>query len=80
MELRQSALTLQEENIALRNQVISLQEQLRHLSAVDGEPCPSCRQRTWVVEKSEPDPNFGRLGQSSERTNAVRAVSLNRSF
>lgn len=62
MELRQSALALQEENIELRNQVIALQEQVKRLSAAEGDPCPSCRQRTWVVEKSEPDPQFGRLG------------------
>lgn len=62
MELRQAALALQEENIELRNQVIALQEQVKSLSAADGEPCPSCRQRSWVVAKSEPDPTFGDLG------------------
>lgn len=49
-----------------------LKEQIRNLQALDGEPCPKCRKRTWVVEKSEPDEIFGELG-SVRRT--YRCVS-----
>ncbi len=62
MELRQSALDWQEENIRLRERVTQLEARIGELEHADGEPCPKCRKRTWVVESSEPDPMFGRLG------------------
>lgn len=62
MGLRQSALEVQEENIELRTRILDLETQVRELENLEGEPCPRCRKRTWVVEKSEPDPMFGRLG------------------
>lgn len=62
MELRQSALELQEENIRLRTRLSELQEKIKTLERADGEPCPRCRERTWVVEESGSDPTFGELG------------------
>jgi uncharacterized protein with PIN domain len=62
MELREAALELQEENINLKNQVLELQEKVRKLESFEGEPCPKCRKPAWVVESSEPDRQFGRLG------------------
>ena len=62
MELREAALTIQEENIYLKNQVLELQEKVRKLESFEGEPCPKCRKPAWVVESSKPDPRFGKLG------------------
>lgn len=62
MELRQAALEVQEENIRLRNRVSELESRVKELEGDGGEPCPRCRKRTWVVEKSQPDPMFGSLG------------------
>jgi len=62
MELRQSALNIQEENIGLRNRILDLEARVKELECFDGEPCPRCRKPTWIVEKSEPDPTFGDLG------------------
>ena len=62
MELRQAALTIQEDNIQLRNRVLELEARIKELEGADGEPCPRCRKKSWIVEKSEPDPRFGRLG------------------
>jgi len=67
MELRQAALELQEENIRLRNEVAGLNSRVKELEQVDGEPCPRCRKRTWIVESSQPDPIFGRLGGSQRK-------------
>jgi len=62
MELREAALELQEENINLKNEVMDLKEKLRKLESFDGDPCPSCRKPTWIVESSKPDHQFGDLG------------------
>ena len=62
MELRQAALSIQEDNVQLRNRVLELEARVKELESGAGEPCPRCRKKTWIVEKSEPDPTFGRLG------------------
>lgn len=62
MELRQAALTIQEENVHLRNRILELEAKVKELESIDGEPCPRCRKRTWIVESSKPDPTFGDLG------------------
>jgi len=62
MELREAALSLQEENINLKNQILELLEKVRKFESFEGEPCPKCRKPAWVVESSKPDPKFGRLG------------------
>jgi hypothetical protein len=62
MELRQSALAIQEQNIDLRNQLADLQAEIKELKSLSGEPCPRCKKKTWLVEKSEPDPQFRELG------------------
>lgn len=59
MELRQSALETQEENIELRKRIVELEVRVRELESLEGEPCPRCRRRTWVLESGEPDPTFG---------------------
>ena len=62
MELRQSALAIQEENIELRNRILQLELRIKELESSEGESCPRCRKKAWIVEKSEPDPIFGELG------------------
>jgi hypothetical protein len=62
MELRQAALDGQEENIRLRNRVSELEARVRELERAEGEPCPRCGKRTWVVASSQPDPLFGQVG------------------
>lgn len=39
-----------------------LKEQVRTLEAVEAEPCPKCRKRTWELERSQPHPHLGQLG------------------
>ena len=62
MELRQTALELQEENIRLRNRVSEVEARIKQLEAVEGAPCPRCHKRTWAVVSSQPDRTFGVLG------------------
>ena len=62
MELRQAAMDAQEENIGLRRRVLDLEERVRELESLDGEQCPRCRKRTWIVEDSKKDRKFGNLG------------------
>jgi transposase-like protein len=64
MELRQGALELQEENMRLRQQLSQLTAHVRELESADGEPCPRCRKRSWVVESSAPDSLLGVAGVS----------------
>jgi len=59
MELRESALELQEENINLKSRVLELQGKVKKLELFEGEPCPKCRKPAWVVESSKPDQQFG---------------------
>lgn len=44
-----------EENVVLKNQI-------QKLKNVDGEPCPSCHKRGWVIINSKPDPEMGAVG------------------
>jgi hypothetical protein len=62
MELRQAAMDAQEENLGLRRRVMELEERVRELESLDGEPCPRCRKRTWVVIDSKKDRRFGDMG------------------
>jgi hypothetical protein len=62
MQLRQAALDSQEENIALRNEILELKAKIKELESDAGEPCPRCRKKTWIVESSRPDDHFGDLG------------------
>jgi ribosomal protein L37E len=41
---------------------VDLQNRIRELESVEGDPCPRCRKRGWHIEKSEPDENFGEMG------------------
>ena len=62
MELRQSAMDAQEENIGLRQRILELEDEVRKLDSLQGEPCPRCQKRTWIVEESKKDRKFGDLG------------------
>ena len=62
MELRQSALAIQEKNVELQNRVLELEARVKELESAEGEPCPRCRKKSWVVETSAPDRRFGALG------------------
>ena len=39
-----------------------LKEKIRALEAVEADPCPKCRKRTYELESSRPDPTFGEVG------------------
>jgi len=62
MELREAALEYKEKNFELKNQIIQLQKKVRKLESFEGEPCPKCRNPSWIVVSSEPDKEFGELG------------------
>ena len=62
MELREAVLTLQEENVELKAENIELREQIISVQSGDGEVCPLCTKKTWVVESSELDHQFGERG------------------
>ena len=46
---------LMEENLELQNKI-------KELENVEGDPCPRCRKRGWQIEKSEPDEVYGLIG------------------
>jgi hypothetical protein len=46
----------------LMNENLELQNKIKQLESVEGDPCPKCRKRGWQIEKSEPDEVFGELG------------------
>jgi len=62
IDVQQQALTLQNENQDLRDEIRRLKAKLAE--TVDAEPCPSCRRKGWHVESTQPDPVFGDLGSS----------------
>lgn len=41
---------------------VKLKTRIRELENSEGDPCPKCRKRTWELESSRPDPQFGDLG------------------
>ena len=51
----------------LIEQNTKLQQRIRELEHVEGEPCPRCHQRGWQLESSRPDPTFGVVGVASRR-------------
>lgn len=67
-ELKSNAADLIEENTRLR-------QQLNELDTSPADPCPRCRKRTYVVTKSEPDKQFGKLG-GLRRTYACSSCGL----
>ena len=40
----------------LMNENLELQNRIKELESVEGDPCPKCRKRGWQVEKSEKHP------------------------
>ena len=62
IDVRQQALTLQNEKQDLLDEIKQLNAKLAE--TVDAEPCPSCHRKGWHVESSCPDPEFGELGVS----------------
>ena len=55
-----------------------LQNKIRELENIEGDPCPKCRQRTWHVEKSEPDKILGVAG-GIRRTSKCDSCGLSES-
>jgi hypothetical protein len=41
---------------------VRLKDEIRKLQAVEGEPCPKCRKRTYELESSRRDPVMGDMG------------------
>ena len=46
---------LMEENLELQNKI-------KELESVEGDPCPRCHKRGWQIEKSEHDEVYGLIG------------------
>ena|SRR5688572_25375111 len=46
----------------LLNENLDLQNKIKELESVEGNPCPKCRKRGWQIEKSEPDRVFRKVG------------------
>ena len=40
----------------------ALKQELASIKNADGDPCPKCRKRTYIVEKSTPDQLFAQIG------------------
>jgi len=40
----------------LMNENLELQNKIKELESVEGDPCPKCRKRGWQIEKSEKHP------------------------
>ncbi|HLG15399.1 MAG TPA: hypothetical protein VJH03_12985 [Blastocatellia bacterium] len=40
----------------------NLHNKIRELESAEGEPCPKCRKRTWEIEKTRKDGDFGDIG------------------
>jgi len=59
---QQQALSIQDENQRLRDEIKQLKANLA--DTVQGEPCPSCHKRWWRIVSTTPDPTFGVFGVS----------------
>jgi len=46
----------------LMNEKLELENRIKELESVEGDPCPKCRKRGWQIEKSEPDEVYGLIG------------------
>ena len=62
MELRQAMIDLQEENLALREEVQSLKAELEALSQSSLPNCPRCGKPTWALKESKEDKLMGPAG------------------
>jgi len=62
IDVQQQAMSLQNENHDLRDQIRQLNAQLTETAEAD--PCPSCRKKGWHVESTAPADEFAALGVS----------------
>lgn len=62
IDVQQRALSLQNENQDLRDQIGRLNVKLAE--TVEADPCPSCRKKGWHVESTAPADEFAILGVS----------------
>src|ERR1051325_11275625 len=48
----------------LMNENLELQNKIKELESVEGDPCPKCRKRGWHLDKSEKHPQrtLGKVG------------------
>lgn len=46
----------------LINENLELQNKVKELESIEGDPCPRCRKRGWQIESSEPDAVYGLIG------------------
>jgi hypothetical protein len=46
----------------LMNENLDLQNKIKELESVEGDPCPRCHKRGWQLEKSEKHPDLGEMG------------------
>jgi hypothetical protein len=47
---------------SLMDENLTLQNRIKELENVNGDPCPKCHKRGWHIEKSVPDKMFGEAG------------------
>lgn len=62
VELRESMMNLQEDNLALRAEVQDLKEQLAELSQTSLPNCPRCGKPAFSLKQSEEDAFMGAAG------------------
>ncbi len=62
LALRQAAVTLAEENLDLREQIVTLQGEVAALRSTRGNHCPRCGKETWIVQGNQPDERLGDMG------------------
>jgi hypothetical protein len=46
----------------LMNENLELQNRIKELESIEGDPCPRCRKRGWQIESSRKHPHFGEMG------------------
>jgi hypothetical protein len=46
----------------LMNENLELQNKIKELENVEGDPCPRCRKRGWQIESTKKHPLFGDVG------------------
>jgi hypothetical protein len=47
---------------SLMNENLELQNKIKELESVEGDPCPRCHKRGWQIENSKPDKVYGIIG------------------
>ena len=46
----------------LMNEKLELENRIKELESVEGDPCPKCRKRGWQIESTQKHPMLGGVG------------------